>query len=644
MAVDRTRTVLLVALLALLAAGFWAYHGVEGSLREIRATGLRTLLNTQVGTLEQWIAERRHETEQVAADPELRQMSASLLLGRAASAQELAGLVLERTAAIGVTGLLLVDPGGTIRAASDPTRIGRHVSSDFLLHLSRVLEGGASFIRPSRHGTVDGSPSSLRTWVAAPVRNGSGRILGAIALGSPTATGFAPIFEAARPGDTGEALVFDAEGWLLAPSRHAAEMERRGLVPRMSPPGADGDRLTALASAAVATREGGGEGLLLDAYTGHLGHEVIGAWRWLPEHDIGMAVEIVASEAYAPLAYLQGGFALILALLAVVWFALFARPEMVGRLLPQWGIRTLGPYRLHRQIGEGAVSNVYLATHRLLKRPAAVKVLKHQAGSDEWIARFRREVQLSSQLRQPNTIAIHDFGIGPQGDFWYAMEYLEGLSLGDLVERCGPVTPPRTSHILRQVCASLQEAHSRGLVHRDIKPQNIMLCQLHGARDMVKVLDFGLVKQIGGDETRDLTAHMRILGTPLYMSPERIRNPADADGRADIYALGAVGFFLLTGKRLFETETEHDLTYHVLHVRPRPVAECSPFAVPAELDALIGHCLEKDPAARPQNVADVAEVLDGLLARQPWRREHIEAWWRHNWVAAAGPERRYATE
>jgi serine/threonine protein kinase len=221
------------------------------------------------------------------------------------------------------------------------------------------------------------------------------------------------------------------------------------------------------------------------------------------------------------------------------------------------------------------------------------------------------------------------------------MEYLEGLSLADLVERYGPVPPPRTAHILRQACASLWEAHSCGLVHRDIKPQNIMLCDIRGERDFVKVLDFGLVKQIGGGDTRDLTAHMRILGTPLYMSPERIRNPADADTRADIYALGAVGFFLLTGKRLFETETEHDLTYHVLHEIPRLASECSPFAVPVELDALIGRCLEKDAARRPQSIAEMASVLDGVLVHQPWRREQIEGWWKQNWVGETDPGRRF---
>ena len=639
---DRARLVLLSLLLALLGFGFWAYHGVGSSLREIRATGLSTLLNTQVGTLEQWVAERRHETEQLARSPVLGAMLSSLLQGRGADPELLARNVLDRSATIGVSGVLVIDSTGGIRAASDPSRIGRQVSDEFWTHLARVLAGETSFVRPSRTGTVDGSASGIRVWVATPVRSRDGRILGALALGSPAAAGMGALFEAARPGETGEALVFDNEGWLLAPSRHAAEMTQRGLEARMAPPGAEGGQLTPLAGAAVAARTAGGEGLLLDPYPGHLGRDVIGAWRWLREHDIGVAVEIEAGEAYAPLVYLQIGFGVVLLLLFAVWFAGFLSPGTLATLLRRDGQRQMGPYKLLRQIGEGAISNVYLAQHRMLKRPAAIKVLKTQTSSEEWTARFQREVQLSSTLHHPNTISIYDYGTGPAGEFWYAMEYLEGLSLADLVERYGPVPPPRTAHILRQACASLWEAHSCGLVHRDIKPQNIMLCDIRGERDFVKVLDFGLVKQIDGDDTRDLTAHMRILGTPLYMSPERIRNPSDADGRADIYALGAVGFFLLTGKRLFETETEHDLTYHVLHETPRLASECSPFAVPAELDALIGRCLEKDPADRPQTIAAMASALDGVLVHMPWTRGQIEAWWQQHWVTEGDPGRRFS--
>jgi tRNA A-37 threonylcarbamoyl transferase component Bud32 len=636
---DRARLVLLGLLLALLGVGLWAYHGVGNSLREIRATGLRTLLNTQVGTLEQWVAERRHEAEQLAASDDLGRQVQGLVLGRGGDPGRISRVVLDRAASIGITAVLLVAPDGRILAASESERIGSRVSADFLAHMASALRGKSAFVRPYV-GTASAGRTPGRAWMAAPVRLSGNKVVAVLALGSPVEKGFASLFSAARLGQSGEALAFDAEGWLLSPSRKALELEQRGLAPRLVLPA--GEQATLLARQAVAASAKGGDGLLLDPYESYLGREVIGAWRWLRDMDIGVAVEIEASEAYAPLVYLQVGFMVVLLLLFAVWLAGFLAPETLATLLRR-GVqgRQMGPYRLLRQIGEGAISNVYLAQHRMLKRPAAVKVLKQQATTEEWTARFQREVQLSSNLHHPNTIAIYDYGTGSAGEFWYAMEYLEGLSLSDLVERYGPVPPSRTAHILRQACASLWEAHSCGLVHRDIKPQNIMLCDIRGERDVVKVLDFGLVKQIDGEDTRDLTAHMRILGTPLYMSPERIRNPADADGRADIYALGAVGFFLLTGKRLFDTETEHDLTYHVLHEIPRLASDCSPFAVPVELDALIGRCLEKDAARRPQTIAEMASALDSVLVHQPWRRDQIEAWWQRNWIGEMEPGRRF---
>ncbi|MBI5790915.1 MAG: serine/threonine protein kinase [Rhodocyclales bacterium] len=641
---DRARLALLLLLVALLGVGMWAYRGVGESLREIRATGLQALLNTQLGTLEQWIAERRNEAEQLAADTELRRAVVQLAGAgsRGSDGERIAREILGKAMAIGVTATLVIDPRGRILAASDAERIGNKVSADYFAHLAPVLKGQSAFLRPYSVTGSSGTREIGRAWVAAPIRSASGRIVAALALGSPVDQGFGALFGAARPGASGEALAFDAEGWLLSPSRHGDELRQRKLPARMTIPADDSDTLTRLAAAAVAKRGEGGEGLLLQPYPSYLGREMIGAWRWLAPLDIGVAIEIEAGEAYAPLRYLQIGFGIVLLLLFAVWLSGFLAPNALANLLRRDGrARQMGPYKLLRQIGEGAISNVYLAQHRMLKRPAAVKVLKAQSTKEEWIARFQREVQLSSLLHHPNTIAIYDYGTGTGGEFWYAMEYLEGLSLADLVERYGPVPPARTAHILRQACASLWEAHACGLVHRDIKPQNIMLCDMRGERDFVKVLDFGLVKQIDGNQTRDLTGVMRILGTPLYMSPERIRNPADADVRADIYALGAVGFFLLTGKRLFETETEHDLTYHVLHEIPRLASECSPFAVPAELDALIGRCLEKDPAARPQAIAEVAGALDGVLVHLPWTRQQIEAWWRQNWIAEGDPRRRF---
>jgi serine/threonine-protein kinase len=205
------------------------------------------------------------------------------------------------------------------------------------------------------------------------------------------------------------------------------------------------------------------------------------------------------------------------------------------------------------------------------------------------------------------------------------MEYIEGVTLTQLVDHSGPVPPGRVIHILRQIAAALREAHSVGLVHRDVKPDNVMLCR-RGEDDFVKLLDFGLVKDVLREETRDVTRQIRILGTPKYMSPERIVNPSDVDARADVYALGAVGFYLLTGRHAFEGEDSQDVANQVLHA-PAPRVSAFVPSVPEALDALVAACLEKDRAKRPASAEAMIEALDRLSTRLSWTQRDAEAWW-----------------
>jgi serine/threonine-protein kinase len=253
-------------------------------------------------------------------------------------------------------------------------------------------------------------------------------------------------------------------------------------------------------------------------------------------------------------------------------------------------------------------------------------MLKRHLASDEIVERFEREVQLASQLTHPNTIEIYDYGRTPDGTFYYVMEHLEGQTLDHVVGPENIMPVGRVIHVLKQVCAALREAHGRGLVHRDIKPQNIMLCERGGERDVVKILDFGLVKDVHGRQSRDITQFQRMVGTPLYMSPERMRNPADADARSDIYSVGAVGFYLITGRDLFEAAGEHDLTYHILHTPPRRPSEIVP-GIPRRLDELITRCLAKERTERPHDVLVVLALLEALSVDLPWtQRDAARAW------------------
>ena len=243
---------------------------------------------------------------------------------------------------------------------------------------------------------------------------------------------------------------------------------------------------------------------------------------------------------------------------------------------------------------------VYRGRHAMLRRPTVIKLLDVDAITDASIARFEREVQLTCQLNNPNTIAIHHFGRTPENDFYYAMEYLEGLDLEELVERGGPQPAARVVHLLLQMCGSLYEAHSLGLVHRDVKPANIKLARRGGVPDVVKVLDFGLVKAVNDDKQAGLTAANVLTGTPLYISPEAINNPAIVNARSDLYAVGAVGYHLLTGRPPFLGDGLVQLLQQHVMEPPTPSSRLTAGPVSDALEAALLACLEKNPANRPQ--------------------------------------------
>jgi serine/threonine-protein kinase len=289
----------------------------------------------------------------------------------------------------------------------------------------------------------------------------------------------------------------------------------------------------------------------------------------------------------------------------------------------------LGQYTLDEKIGEGGMGVVYRASHALLRRPTAIKLLPPEKAGEHNLVRFEREVQLTSMLTHPNTVSIYDFGRTPEGTFYYAMEYLDGLDLQTLVDGDGPQPPGRVAQLLSQVCGALAEAHGVGLIHRDVKPANIILCERGGTPDVVKVLDFGLVKQLGLAESvaTSASAVNHIIGTPLYLSPEAITNPQGVDGRSDLYALGAVGYMLLTGAPPFGGASVVEVCGHHLHTTPTPPSERVPTPLPEDLERLILKCLAKSSDERPADAATLRRELLACSAAQSFTTEHAATWW-----------------
>ena len=298
--------------------------------------------------------------------------------------------------------------------------------------------------------------------------------------------------------------------------------------------------------------------------------------------------------------------------------------------------RELGSYRLVEKLGQGGMGEVWRAQHRMLARSAAIKLIRPSGSQharpgalEDARRRFEREAQVIARLRSPHTIELFDFGVAVDGAFYYVMELLDGFDVDMLVRRFGPVPAERAIHLLRQVCHSLSEAESRGLVHRDIKPANIFVCRYGEDCDFVKVLDFGIAKSAGvnGDTELALTQQNVIHGTPAFIAPEQALGRSALDGRVDIYATGCVAYWLLTGQFVFDAETPMALLLHHASTPPSPPSAQTELAIPAALDQLVLSCLAKDPAGRPQSARELSRRLMEIEGASTWTEDRARNWW-----------------
>jgi serine/threonine-protein kinase len=331
---------------------------------------------------------------------------------------------------------------------------------------------------------------------------------------------------------------------------------------------------------------------------------------------------------------------------AALWFVLFftnylmaGGATVLARLIYHLGAqvkeaREMGGYQLVERLGSGGMGEVWLARHRMLARQAAIKLIRAEMlahGAETAAAslkRFEREAGAIASLHSPHTVALYDYGVTEDGRFYFVMELLNGLDLETFVRRFGPVPAARTIHILRQICDSLAEAHSRGLTHRDIKPRNILLCRLGWTFDFVKVLDFGLVKMHDSRTQTQLTQEGHAAGTPAFMAPEVALGKFDVDPRADLYGLGCVAYWLLTGQLVFPEPAAAAMIVAHVQATPAPPSSRTDNAVPPCLEQLVLECLRKDRTARPQSAREIARRLDACDCGGPWTAALAEDWWR----------------
>ena len=659
----------LVAMVILAFVGMWIRGRMEGAMKAQLADNLKTILAANTEALRAWAVTMKSQAELFAGDDRVHDLTVELLkVSQQTASPQAALLSAPQTATLravlkpategrGFDGFVVLDTNFLIVASGREQLIGMKSPPGYALQLQSCLDGKSLVshpfpsvaLLPDADGHVRAGVPTM--FAAAPIRTADGSIIAILGLRIVPERDFTRILATARSGESGETYATDHKGLMISESRFDDQLKRLALIPdttesqslltlelrdplvdlsqgKSSPKRRAELALTRAATETVAGRAG----VDVAGYRDYRGVPVVGAWAWLSDMDLGLITEVDVAEAFRPLRILRMGFFTIFGLLALGAVAIFVLMRLANRFQESarkaaLKAKQLGQYALEDKIGAGAFGTVYRGHHALMRRPVAVKLLDAAQANETSIARFEREVQLTCQLTHPNTIALYDFGRTPEGLFYYAMEFLDGVSLDTLVNKFGRQPEARVIHILRQICASLAEAHGRGLVHRDIKPHNVFLTRRGDVPDFVKVLDFGLVKARNIEGQAELTGANATLGTPLYMSPEAIEHPDAVDARTDLYSLGAVGYYLVTGETVFAGATIGEVMMQQVKAVPeKPSARLSE-PLSADFENLLLRCLAKKPADRPASARELEEALGRCAEASPWSREQAEDWW-----------------
>lgn len=637
--------------IVVLVLAVWTRGRIHDSLHKGLQQDLNTVLEADVQAIQYWVDRQKLEVRSWAGNPNLSRLAKKLesvsksspdssrgeALSQAPASRELLQLLRpihhERP---GIVGVIVFDASGVCLIHTIEDMVGAPISDAANPYFVRIVRGETVLVKPTKFAVFDPSVFGPVMAVATPIRDENNRIIGGLVFAFPSDDEYTQILSVAQIGETGETYAFDKDYTLLSNPRHPELLVAKGWleegaevalsVPIRVPSGnhlpTASQPPTWIAEKAVTE----GQGINLDGYFNYRGDRVVGVSKWLDDLDFGVCTEIGYDEAFAPVKYVDRFSSILLGLTFLFAAASGFYTFLNVRLRQAMGAaRRFGAYTLLELIGQGGMGKVYLARHALLRRPTAIKLLEGQFVDPDTVARFEREVQLTSLLTHPNTIQIYDFGRSDEDVFYFAMEYVLGPNLSQLTELVGPLPPARVVHILLQACESLKEAHDLGLIHRDIKPANIMLCKRGGWFDVVKVLDFGLVKSFLFRDS-EITQKGSITGTPAYVAPERLRQQ-EIDHRSDIFSLGAVAYFLLAGQDAFRGATPHMTLDQVLHAEPTPLSRLVDTGIPDKLEELVMRCLAKSVQDRPPDLGVAISELLVLNENAPWGQQDARIWW-----------------
>ncbi|MEW6433146.1 MAG: serine/threonine-protein kinase [Myxococcota bacterium] len=649
------KLVVALVLVALADAGAWWWLNtrVRTALDARLSSSLRAFIDTHAQVVRTWYAAQLKVLDAVVRDAELKAASRELLaLTPPPNADELRERLRERLRVIAPwrPRYTLTTPDGVVVASTAGYEPGRKVPGGLLERLRTAPRTALQVLPPFLVDEAHAEAADL-----ARLDFGEG-LAGFLVLHLEAEDYGGTLSRGGAVLQTGELFAFDRDGRMLSESRFPDALRQVGALPpaaastvlqvELKDPGVDaaggvtpsGSRarlpLTRLAAAATA----GESGEDLKGYRNARGAQVVGVWRWLDEQGVGIGAELELSEAWGPRRIITPLLSIVLGLLGLFAFAgigllvLFREEARRAKALGERA-RVLGQYQLGARLGEGGMGVVYEAKHALLHRRAAIKLMQPGRFSPTQLARFEREVQATASLGHPNTIAIYDFGRADDGTFYYVMELLDGSDLHDVVRKTGVMGSARAAFVLRQVLGSVAEAHANGMVHRDIKPSNIFLSQRSGLYDFAKLLDFGLVKSASPALSGDahLTATNALLGTPAFMAPELFESPENASPKSDLYALGCVIYWMLTGRPIFEAFITDELAEAHKKLAVKPPSAVSGLPVDPALEALAMQCLAKKPEERPASAEAMLAALDAVAGR--WTTADARDWWQRHGAA-----------
>ncbi|MCB0478964.1 MAG: serine/threonine protein kinase [Crocinitomicaceae bacterium] len=669
----RYNLILIAIIISLISVGIWTQQKMKDSIIELNEHSLDHNIKATIKSLEEWIRDKENLITTVSKDSTViaatEYLTSKYGMGKFGNKDSIWNDPVHRRLIEKLKPIILVvespsfsivDASGYRIASNIYEVVGMQMSPNGMKEILPSIQlDGPKFTRPYMHRInmvepVKDDSEVPVTWVDCSIKVNENAIA-TIGFSFYASNGFNDVLSSHKIGINGHTYAFDEKGILLSEIQDVDELIKYEILKKgedpvlklklINPMNALKDsktidrniynksELILPVKEALADKEADSEFIIhtvTEPYYTFNGDEVIGAYVWLPKYNIGLVTELPTKETLKPVHYLNLILIILIGLLIGFVVFSFISSYQVARLNKEIGETSrLGQYTLIKHIGEGGMGEVYLAKHAFLSRPNAVKLLKSEfSHKRDVVKRFEREVQLASQLKNPHTIQIHDFGYTEGDRFYYAMEFLEGITLADLIRIEGSLSLSRTVVLLKQICYSLQETHDHGLVHRDIKPMNIMICKLGGIYDFVKVLDFGLVKDIEGEDL-EMTQEAFIQGTPVYMAPERFLRPQLSSPKSDIYSIGMVAYYLVTGRKVFDHIDRNSLLNEILNTTPKNVGELTNENLPKDFSDLVMSCLAKDMEDRPENISAILNVLNKLDV-SAWTQTEAKNWWENH--------------